>query len=275
MVTTKGKISNNPNSPYFEGYSSTPMKRKYVAPKGGASKKQRRSYKSQGNAVARKSTFTRPMRVGEVKGVDTDLTIAGPVLATTGTNGDCFVLNLVPPGTGSWNRVGRKIYMRSLRLKGSLVFQYAAAVTTANLASNYCRMVVVWDKQPSGGAIPSFDTVFGVTNQAGTESCTILSPPRYDNMDRFKVLKDCVVQFDVEATPPTTGSTNIISQRKTFDEYFKVKGESVYSGQTATQTIADISTGALYVFFRASLAVASVSQVAVESQSWARLRYTD
>lgn len=250
-------------------------KRKYSSSKPGGAKKPRRSFKSQGNAVARRSTFQRPMRIGEVKGMDTDLTIAGPVLATTGTNGDCFVLNLVPPGVGSWNRVGRKIYCKSLRLKGCLLYQYNAATTTSNLASSYCRMVVVWDKQPSGGAIPSFDTVFGVTNQAGTESTTILSPLKYDNMDRFKVLKDCVINFDVEATPPTGGSTNIISQRKTFDEYLKVKGECVYSGQSATQTIADISTGALYVYFRAPLAIASTSAVSVEAQSWARLRYTD
>jgi len=54
----------------------------------------------------------------EIKGMDTELAIAGPVLATTATNGDCFVLNLVQQGAGSWNRVGRKIRMKSLRLKG-------------------------------------------------------------------------------------------------------------------------------------------------------------
>jgi len=224
-------------------------------------------------APARSKALTRQ---GEIKGMDTLLTIAGPILNTTGTNGDCFVLNLVGPGTGSWNRIGRKLYPKSLRLRGCVVYQYAAQTTTSNLLENYVRMVVVWDNQPSGAAIPTFADVFGYTPQDGNENSTVLAPPRYDNMDRFHVLRDCVMPCDVQTHPATGGSTNIVFTRIPFDEYIKMKNlTTVFGGNSAAPTIADISTGAIYVYFRASQATATTAAASIESTSLARLRYTD
>lgn len=240
----------------------------------------RKSTYPQPKGVGKKMRRTMPRRTvsrrGEVKGMDTLLTISGPILNTTGTNGDCFVLNLVRSGTGSWERVGRKIQPKSLRLKGCCVYQYAAQATTSNLLDNYVRMVVVWDKQPSGGAIPTFEQVFAYTPQDGNELSTVLSPPRYDNMDRFKVLRDKVFDFSVDATPATGGSTNIVFTRIPFDEYIKMSGvETVFSGQSNPMTITDISSGAIYVYFRASQATATTAAASIESTSVARLRYRD
>lgn len=248
------------------GQSGRSKKRVYTGQAAGA------AYRRE---VARRAIPSRSLRVGEVKGMDTELTAAGPVVNTTGTNANAVVLNLVRAGTGSWNRVGRKIYPKSLRLKGAFLCAYAAQTTTLNLQDMYIRMVVVWDKQPSGAAIPAWDTVFGVTNQAGGEVSTLLAPPRYDNMDRFRVLKDCMFNSDVQATPATGGSTNQVLVRLPFDEYIKMKGvETVFSGQSEPMTIADISTGALYVFFRASNATANTASVSIE-EAYARLRSTD
>ena len=59
--------------------------------------------------------------VREKKGMDTDVTLS-PVITTTNTTGSAFVLNLIQQGAGSWNRVGRKSHLKSLRLKGLYVF---------------------------------------------------------------------------------------------------------------------------------------------------------
>jgi len=260
------------------------MKRKSTyAPSrsGAATKRPRKTYTGQAAGAAYRREVARraaalPRRSGELKGLDTILTQAAPIVNTTSTNGNSTVLNLVQPGTGSWNRVGRKIYPKSLRLKGSVLYQYAGAATTANLADNWLRMVVVYDKQPSGAAIPTFETIFGTTDQNGSEAGGLLAALRYDNMDRFKVLLDKCFDFGIDSTPLTTGSVNSVSQRITFDEYLKLKvGETVYSGQSSPQTIADISSGALYVYWRCPLATAGVAEASVESSSFARLRYTD
>lgn len=234
-------------------------------------KKQKVSY--QGNKPSR-SGYSRKMKAGELKGMDTALTLT-PVLATTNTNGSIFVLNLIQPGTGSWNRVGKKAYMQSVRLRGSVLFSIAQTATTFDKFGVYCRMVVVWDKNPSSGAIPTFDTIFGKTDQSGTESTTQLDPIKYDNSDRFSILRDCVI----EANPQvfiTGGTTNQEEQQIAFDEYIKLGArETVFSGQTNPMTIADVSSGALYCIFRSSLNTAVSSVTSINGDSFSRLRYTD
>jgi len=212
----------------------------------------------------------------EKKGVDFPLTVAGPILASTNTNGDCLVLDLVQQGAGSWNRVGRKIELQSLRLRGNYVWTYDPAAVTGNLFGNTVRMVVVWDKQPSGAAIPAFDQVFGVTGQDGSETTTYLNPVKYDNMDRFSVLRDCVTEFVPKLYNASALTQGLTIEIKPFDEFIPLKGrEVVFLGQSNPMTIADISTGAVYVYFRAAVATDDVSDVAISSNSFARLRYID
>ena len=217
-------------------------------------------------------TVTVYKQLGELKGVDTLLALT-PIPSTTSTNDAIFVTNLIAPGNGSYNRVGRKVQLDSLRLKGLIQHAYQAAATTANVLSNVVRMVVVYDKQPSG-ALPVFSDIFGNTVQAGTESSLFLDSLRYDNTERFMILRDKVINFDAESTPPVGGSQNTVFETAYFDEYINVNKTTNYSGQSATQTIADISSGALYVIFRAQLNTTGASQCAV-SNATARLRYRD
>ena len=208
----------------------------------------------------------------EMKGMDTDFTTTN-VPTTTNTNGSIVVLNLVQQGNGSWNRVGRKTHSSSIRLKGNITFICAPVVATGVITAPACRLVLVWDKQPSSGTIPSFDTIFGITAQDGTESCPdVTCPLRYDNMDRFRVIKD--IFFTCPRNPITsTGSAPQTTSVHHLDEYVKLKDlESVYSGQSNPMTIADISTGALYLVMR-SLYIGTNSSVTVDGIS--RLRYTD
>lgn len=215
-------------------------------------------------------------RAGEKKGMDTALTIAGPVIATTNTNGDSFVLNLIQQGAGSWNRIGRKANMESVRLRGSALYMYSETATTSDLNGGLLRMVVVWDKQPSGAAIPAFDTIFGVTAQDGTESCTFLNPIKFDNMDRFAVLKDCLIPALVRTNNNGGGTTERITDHYPFDEFIPLKQrETVFLGQSNPMTIADVSTGAIYVYFRADISVDNTADWSISANSFARLRYTD
>lgn len=210
---------------------------------------------------------------GEKKGVDLPLGVA--VISTTNTNGAAFTLNLVEPGSGSYNRVGRKIFCKSIRLTGFGQYTAAPVTTTFDLLGNTMRMVVVWDKQPSG-TLPTFDDVFGVTLQDGTEQSQFLAPPRYDNMSRFQVLRDKVIDCNPQLLNPSGGSTNLNRMAFHFDEYIKLGNRTtVYSGQSSPCTIADISSGALYVYFRSAADTSGDSEFDISTASNARLRYSD
>jgi len=223
------------------------------------------------SAVARRSV-PRGMVNRDVKGCDVLLTQALGIVSTTGTNANAVLLNGIQAGTGSFNRVGRKAHLKSLRLKGTVEFVSTPSATGSE-GSNFLRMVVVWDQQPSGGTIPTWDTIFGITDQAGTESSTIMSPLRYDNMDRFKVLKDKTIDYQVQPSTPVT--TAQITEQVPFDEFVSLGNrEVVFASTSNPTTIADISTGGLYVYFRAFNAITSNS-ASVNAMSVARLRYTD
>ena len=133
--------------------------------------------------------------------------------------------------------------------------------------------MLVYDSQPSSGTIPTFDTIFGNTAQDGTESTTIISPLRYDNTGRFRVIRDWVRTFAASSVSTTLNSGN---QYIYFDEFVDLKGaETIFSGQSAPMTIADISSGALYLIFRADANTGASAQAQILTASFARLRYID
>lgn len=208
----------------------------------------------------------------EKKGVDFDISNAA-IVDTTNTNDDIAVMNLIQSGNGSWNRIGRKVKLDSIRLKG--VAECIIGLDGSNhLYGSALRMLLVWDKQPSSGTIPTFDDIFGITEQDGTESSTVMAPPRYDNMDRFRVLMDKTLHANPDVYNAGAGGDNYFVTP--FDYYVKLRGcESNYSGQSQPMTIADISSGALYLVYRATENTAGSKAWQVQSSSVARLRYTD
>lgn len=259
----------------MKGVSRTGKRRQ--APRGSSRVKQLRRQvaiaRATGVPVARVSpVFLRSQ--GELKGVDTELALT-PVIATTNTNASSFVLNLVAPGTGSYNRVGRKIFNRNVRIFGHLEYTYSGVATTENLNGSTLRMVLVWDKQPSG-VTPTFDTIFGSTTQDATESTDIFDPLKYDNMQRFRILKDVHITALINSQNTTGGTEDYIINNYYVDEFVDLKNrETTYSGQSSPCTIADISTGALFLFFRADQATANINAWTVASTCKSRLRYTD
>jgi len=226
-----------------------------------------------GSAVAKvaatNAAISRLLNRGEKKGVDTPLGYA--VGDAVNTNAGCFVVNLVQNGAGFWNRIGRSINLKSLRIRCVGKYNYSDSLANI-LRGNTLRMVVVWDKQPSGNAIPTFDTIFGKTDQQNNQQTDFLDPIKYQQMDRFSILRDVVISMDV---PATYNAGTEFEQTFDIDEFIKLGNrETVYQSTTNPSTIANISTGALYIWFKA-LAATLDSEFTIENQSFARLRYTD
>jgi len=208
----------------------------------------------------------------EVKGVDTPLAIDA-VLASVTTNGSMHTLNLIAPGTGSYNRVGRKVHLKSVRIKGIIRCDIKPDATSGDILSNLMRGLVVWDSQPSG-AIPTCNTIIGRTLQNGAEECEFMDPLRYDNTGRFKILREILLNADPKVYP-TAGTGKLTVLNFPIDEYINLDGlTTVYSGQNSTCTIADISSGALYFFARAR-ANDTDDKFVITDNLMARLRYVD
>lgn len=259
-------------------YGSTNAMSSYSAPSRKRSRysaaPSRAGFKKQRARVALRPRSRSVAYAGELKGMDT-LLAESPVIDSTSTNAGIFAVNLIQTGTGSWNRIGRKVALHSLRIWGTALFTYAEFPTSGNLRANKLRMVVVWDKQPSGGSLPTFDTIFGSTVQDGTEATGFLDAIKYDSMDRFVVLRDKKFDFQVEAFNAAGGTVDNISENVDIDEYIRLGGrECNYSGQSTPMTISDINSGALYVIFRADQND-TASSILISPQTKCRLRYRD
>ena len=147
--------------------------------------------------------------------------------------------------------------------------------TSSDMEGSSLRTVVVYDRQSNSGAIPNYNVIFGQTDQAGTETGTVLDSLRYDNTGRFSVLMDKVIT----ANPLTMGgaaANDFVDQHYYCDEYLKLKNlETFYSDTANPATNTEISTGSLYIYFRATLDSAALAQWSVRANSFARLRYYD
>lgn len=240
-----------------------------------------RAARSKQRALIRAGRRTLPPTVrvyqssGELKGVDVS-PVEADVLSTTSTNGAMTTLNLVQQGSGSYNRVGRKVKLHSIMLKIHAEHTSSQLTTTGNLEGNVLRCILVWDKQPNG-VLPTFDTIFGNTDQAGTESSGVFDSLRYDNTARFSVLMDKVRTVNPQMNNGTAGGTqNYCITDVWFKKYIKLGNrETVYGSTNNPLTIADVQNGALYLIYRAATNTVGQNEFVVKSDSIARLRYRE
>lgn len=124
-------------------------------------------------------------RLGELKCVDS------PVVSQLLTNAG-FVINanLVATGDQFYNRIGRKIYMKSLELRWSFVFNNVATPTTSTPVV-HTRMLVIYDKAPlASGAEPAMADILQDVEQNGAGYSVSASAKNLLNASRFKVIRD-------------------------------------------------------------------------------------
>jgi len=193
------------------------------------------------------------------------------VTAATNTNGDTTTLNLIQAGTGSWNRIGRKVTLKSVRVKGTVLVRHYLT-SLGDFTTNVVRMVIVWDNQPAGGTEPLFNDIFGETSQAGAETVSYQSQPKYDTMSRFTILKDWT--YDSVPQSGLNAAGDVTATIQSVDSYVKLPNlETTFSGQSSPMTIADINNGALYFIARAETNSGTASDAIVSVR--ARIRYLD
>lgn len=165
----------------------------------------------------------------EQKNIDVTSTTAIP-----NTNvGTLVLLNATTQGTTGSSRTGRRFKMERLQIDGLYLSQSALSY------EDVLRVVVVYDKEPRGGAFTTTDLF--ENNTFGTIQCT--SPLRFDNLDRFQVLADRLL---IWATPTTVTAPAGLRVYARFHLDIGL-GQVVKCYNTSAGTVADIDEGSLYL----------------------------
>lgn len=150
-----------------------------------------------------------------------DTTAAAYVFDTTGT---ITLLNTVAQGTTVNQRVGKKIFLKSLQCHGQ-VLSDATAVT------NDIALIIVYDKRPTG-ALPAITDVLNTANSSSFNNDA--------NSGRFRILKRWDLVLVGNTTTPQTGR-----EAEEADFYLNLRDLPTTFKAAGTGAIADQEEGSL------------------------------
>lgn len=180
------------------------------------------------------------------------------------------LLNGVQTGAANYNRVGSKICMKTLHIWGQI-----EALPRTITDEDFCRVVVVYDRQCNGAA-PTWAEVMTSRDDQGTATNDVWSQFNYDNKDRFIVLFD--KRYHLPSYTNTAGVITNVSMADTnnvyeFNRYIKLKGlETHYKASSNPAAVGDIATGSLYLL---SLGQAASGSEGYRGEFSCRLRFKD
>lgn len=212
---------------------------------------------------------------GEIKAID----VIGPgnpasqiqwPLATFSTANPITVLNLISPGSSMFNRIGRKVSMKSIHIQGFFNWNFLD-----NPGGQFARIMVVYDKQ-TNGAVPNITDILQdqCNNTGGDAPINVAtSGVNLNNRDRFEVITDRRFYL-----PGFQNANGLFLPTATADDmhvevYSKLKGREVhFKADSVPCVIGDIATG--------SLLLLTFGATALNLAVWTftgsiRLRYSD
>lgn len=166
---------------------------------------------------------------------------------TADTTGSVTLLNGLTQGTDYTNRIGRKVTLRSIEIKGQNF------VTPATGVDQNQRILIVHDRDPTG-VLPAI-----------TDILTAVTPVALRNLNnrtRFTILMDKRFQLNATAEPT---STRLWKYYKRFYKMMDFNGNNFGD-------IRDITNGAIYYV---SLGNVAAGATAGGSFANVRIRYTD
>lgn len=189
------------------------------------------------NKYIRNDRFGVKLQMGpEIKNVDTNFLNVQP-----SSTGAVTLLNGMTQGTTSVTRIGQKIEMTACQIK--LAYYNSASIdSVTTVGMDLLQVSLVYDKQANGTA-PTWSDIF-------TDSTAINAPTgarNVNNLDRFVVLKTFHVCLNTDGP-----SADYI------EHYVSMNHDVRYNTGTAG-TVADIQTGALYLAYSNTNAIANVA----------------
>ncbi|HUD45139.1 MAG TPA: capsid/nuclear shuttle family protein [Patescibacteria group bacterium] len=257
----------------FKTYSSGPLSMRdritnrqnaYKRNTGTAQNRLRKILQNRQYNIPRQLPATLRGNKGEIKSVD-----IGIVTDTISTTATFQAVNLPVEGASFYNRIGRKVMMKSLRLTG----QYLVTGNEVGVAE-YLRVMVVYDRQ-TNGAYPVIGDLLANYDSAGTSTTNSQSGLNMNNAERFTVLMDRRIKIPYNTTD--VGGiqyeylSNYANDNSGEDRYIKLNNMETHYKATAG-TIGDIATGGLYIVTFGSVVAGSAGY----AFNWnARLRFHD
>jgi len=160
-------------------------------------------------------------------------------------------------------RIGRKIVLKSVYIRGACSVEAASTQTIGFVSNQLIRFIVFADMQPNGAA-PNISDVLA--------QAVPTSQLNMDNRDRFKIYS--VREYVFDPWFRSAGGDDIMFNRTCYPikKYKKLNLEVIYNG-TNGGTIADINSGALYMLWLGSqTAGTGADSIATLST---RVRYDD
>lgn len=209
----------------------------------------------------------------ELKVVDVNDAGSAPVVNLVSTTATVALLNGLDLGTGAFQRLGRSVHLRTLHVRGG----FYPSLQDGSFGGECLRVLVVYDRQPNGVA-PSVIDIMQSIDANGNGSTTPFDYPNLANSERFIILADKQVNLSNTryiVASSYFGQQNTLSELdssdRNFDRYIDVSGlPTQYKGDD--ETVASISTGALFLYTLGSQAAATAG---VTFNWTARLRYSD
>lgn len=205
--------------------------------------------------------------VGETKAVD----------IATGTKNlnttlDITIINPIQQGAGPSQRVGRRVALKKLIIRGSY-----GVLRDGQAQVERHRICVIYDRQPQA-TLPTINDLWQLTDQVGnTTPGDSWSPNNLNNSRRFRVLMDkrwAVAQPQVAAGDTTfLQNANEHDIQFKLDEFVDLKGLEVdFIGNANPMQIANYATGALYLITMGSVAAGAEC---FNLQVQTRVKFTD
>lgn len=176
-----------------------------------------------------------------------------------------FTLLCAPiPGSDMTNRIGRKILIKSVYVRGFVGHERAMNLAAIDASGQLPRMILFIDYQPNGAA----PAVTDILKETGP-----VSQLNLNYRDRFKILcdKQWVVDPFMYSAVATQSYASAANTLKPVKVYKKLNLTTVFNAGTAG-TIADIASGALYMFWIGG-AVAGTQDI--NASICTRVRYVD
>ena len=206
--------------------------------------------------------FRFPARPGERKAID-----VGVATYNIHTTGSFTLLNGSVQGTDFNNRIGRKIICKSVFIRGWVGAEVATAALAAGSNESLVqqwRMIIFIDMQPNASAPSVTDLLV---------SADPTSQLNLNNRDRFMVVKDKTFmgQNFGKAFTAATGIMGSDNSARNVKVFKSLNLETIYNSGNAG-TIADINSGALYMFWIGTRASGTTDGNAILST---RVRFID
>lgn len=198
----------------------------------------------------------------------TGLTGSGLVVDAISTTPAINTLNQLFLGTEVYNRVGRKIRMHSLQIRGTII------ADSSTPATDWIRIVVVYDRQgDTTGTPPTWGDVFASQNLSGLVTTLPWDYMNSSNFERFQILADDEYSLNNAPTAAVNVATNLtdFTQKIMYKKYIKLKNLTSHYGQVGVSASRP-TTGAIY------LMTLGVNPLATNPYAFAwnaRLRFDD